>query len=253
MLSLQAACGCEIGNMRSNNEDNFLFADIILKQDNSGLGQVLTLERSLCKPIYFGVFDGMGGEAFGEEASYLAAETMLQYTKTSSDYSGDLNDVIQEANQRICLATRNHNIEIMGSTVVLLKISKDGATILNLGDSKAFLFRENHLEQMSIDHTDRAILEHYGIQNRKPRLTQHLGVEPSEMIIEPSTATIDVQIEDQLLICSDGLTDMVSIEMISEILLHNMSPEVSVSLLIKEALLRGGRDNITVILCKVVG
>lgn len=250
-LTIKAACSCHQGKIRLNNEDNFFFDGVILNQDNSGLEKVLSLEKCLCEPIYFGVYDGMGGEAFGEEASYLAAETLLSYAMASGT-SIDLFEVIQDANQKVCYAARNHNMRVMGSTAVLLKISQDSATMINLGDSKAFLFRGDHLEQISVDHTDQALLKQCGILNRKPKLTQHLGIEPSEMIIEPYATTIDIQFHDHFLLCSDGLTDMISIKRIEEILRHSHSPEKTVDALIKEALTNGGNDNITVIICEVI-
>jgi protein phosphatase len=140
----------------------------------------------------------------------------------------------------------------MGSTAVLLKVSHDSASVLNLGDSKAFLFRKDRMEQISVDHTDRALLEQYGIKKRKPALTQHLGIEPSEMTIDPFSATIDIQLHDQFLICSDGLTDMVSTDRIEEILRSGVRPEKSVHTLINEAIANGGKDNITVIVSKIV-
>jgi protein phosphatase len=251
MLNLKAACGCEIGKMRTNNEDNFFFYRSILNMNNSGLGKMLTLEKNLCKPLYFGVFDGMGGEAFGEEASYLAAKTLLSHVEKFGALT-DLYKVIQEANLKICAASRTHSAGIMGSTAVLLKISHDSASVLNLGDSKAFLFRDDCMEQISIDHTDRAVLEQYGIKKRKPALTQHLGIEPSEMMIDPFSVTIDIQLDDQILICSVGLTDMVSTDRIEEILRNDLQPEKSVHTLINEAIANGGNDNITVIVSKIV-
>lgn len=251
MFILQAACGCETGKIRSNNEDNFFFDGTILEMDNFGLGKVMSFEKKLCEPLYFGVFDGMGGEAFGEEAAYLAAETLLSHAKNSKT-EVDLREIIREANGKICEASMKHNMEIVGSTAVILKVSNDQVTVLNLGDSKAFLFRGNAFKQVTVDHTDQAFLKSYGIQNRKPMLTQHLGIEPSEMIIQPYTTTIDIQPRDQFLLCSDGLTDMVSLERIEEILGHGYNPKMAVEWLIEEALVNGGKDNITVILCKVV-
>lgn len=251
MFILQAACGCNIGKIRANNEDNFFFDGTILEMDNHGLEKVLSIERSLSDLLYCGVFDGMGGEAFGEEASFIAAKTLLSYTKDSRD-EVDLNKVIQTANKQVCHASVNHNIAIMGSTAIILKLSRNQATIVNLGDSKAFLLRNGEFKQISVDDTDQAILKLYGDPKRKPRLTQHLGIEPSEMILEPHFVTVDIQVQDQFLLCSDGLTDMVSVERIEDILRDNASPVCSVDALIKEAIKCGGKDNITVIVCKIV-
>ena len=252
MLKLCAACGCVVGKIRTNNEDNFYFNGTTLKKENAGLGKILTLEKTIRRPIYFGVFDGMGGELFGEEASYLAAETLRCYVKTNRNRSLiDFNTVIQDANTKICSAARARGMGLEGSTAVLLKIDSQQATIANIGDSKAFLYREGYLEQVSVDHTEQALFKEYGIVNRKPRLTQHLGIEPSELVIEPHSVQIDIQPGDQFLLCSDGLTDMVGVEAIKEVLRCNFSPEVTVSELINRAMNGGGKDNTTIVFCKV--
>ena len=81
MYRVTAACGCNIGKVRRNNEDNFYFDGCFLPQENTGLEIIKGYQGKLGQPICFGVFDGMGGEACGEEAAYLAAKTMWEVNK----------------------------------------------------------------------------------------------------------------------------------------------------------------------------
>ena len=76
MRRITAACACHTGFRRHNNEDNFYFAGKCLPKENDGLGEILTCAVPLDQPVCFGVFDGMGGEANGEEAAHLAALAM---------------------------------------------------------------------------------------------------------------------------------------------------------------------------------
>ena len=143
-----------------------------------------------------------------------------------------------------------HNFR-MGSTVVGLYFEKLFAYSFNLGDSKLFCLREKELVQISNDHTDEQYLNEKGIINRKPRLTQHLGIDPAELQLEPCIKRFQYKRGDQYLLCSDGLTDMLKNSEIRELLLTEKNVKASVSRLIRQALERGGRDNVTVILCKI--
>ena len=125
------------------------------------------------------------------------------------------------------------------------------ACIANIGDSKIYLIRNYGLTQLSVDHTDKVLLDQKRITKRKPQLTQHLGIPSSEMIIEPYTKIIKLQSADRFLLCSDGLSDMVPITKIQEIVSRPLSPIEVVQLLTKMAMQNGGRDNITIILCDI--
>lgn len=248
-----SACGCSIGRIRSNNEDNFCFNSIVLQTENRGLRDVLFASGTLDKPFCAGVFDGMGGEAFGEVASCIAANALRE---TSSACIGTpeqiLQDACQAANDQICAEARKRAAGVIGSTMTALWLEGEEAVLLNLGDSKAFLLRDGSLDQISVEHTDRARLEALGITTRKPRLTQHLGIDPSDMILEPAIWKEHTQPGDRFLLCSDGLTDMVFESEIAEILLANEEPSNCVRELINTAIARGGRDNITVVLCNIL-
>ena len=90
-----------------------------------------------------------------------------------------------------------------------------------------------------------------GITNRKPGLTQFLGIEEEEYIIEPHIIELKLKSKDLYLLCSDGLTDMCSEEEITEILDKKDSLKIKTRQLAEAALNHGGRDNITIILCQI--
>lgn len=247
-IIIDAACVCKTGLVRANNEDNFYFAGHILDRDNHGLEE--TLQWSGGPGGVFAVFDGMGGEASGETAAYLAAAALRE----AMDQWGTENFITRvclKANGDICAYARRNRSPLMGSTAVLLAVNGDSAEIVNLGDSRAFLLREGRLEQVSTDHTDAAMLERSGAKRRKPRLTQHLGIPPEEMVIEPARRRGRTYPGDVFLLCSDGLTDMVPAEEIRRILSAPGGAAVCADALAAAALAGGGRDNVTVIVCKL--
>lgn len=217
--------------------------------DNRGLPEILTFSTQLVDPIHFGTFDGMGGEAQGELAAYIAASELRNAATFSPEV--EMTDVLQLANSKICNEARHRNCGVIGTTAAILSFDSTSACATNVGDSKIYRFRNGNLSQVSTDHTDKALLARYGIQTRKPRLTQHLGVDPAEMILEPSVWKDAISPNDCFLICSDGLSDMLSEQEISS-LLTITSPVSCVDNLINRALHNGGRDNVTVIVIRVI-
>ena len=250
--TMDAGCGCVVGQLRANNEDNFLFRGAYLGQDNDGLDRILTWRTSLKTPTYLAVFDGMGGEANGEEAAWIAARTLQECTDQLPGERVSLEDVCQKANGRICQRARERGTGLEGTTVAILCLHDMEAEIANLGDSRIFLLRDNELRQLSVDHTDQDLLQAQGITGRKPRLTQHLGIEPEELVIQPYVSRMETRVGDRFLLCTDGLTDMVQEEEIRQILGALLPMGRTVEELITRALDGGGRDNITVICCDVL-
>ncbi len=250
--ALAAGCGCVVGLRRANNEDNFLFRGIHLEQKNSGLEQTLTWNTSLKSPVYLAVFDGMGGEANGEDAAWIAAKTLKERTDRLPRKRISLEDVCLEANGRICQRARERGAGLEGTTAAILCLHGMEAEVVNLGDSRIFLFRDGKLRQLSVDHTDQALLRAQGITGRKPRLTQHLGIEPEELVIQPHRGRMEARAGDRFLLCTDGLTDMVEEKEIQQILGALLPMDRTVEELIARALEGGGRDNITVICCEVL-
>ena len=248
---IQAACLCNTGLKRKNNEDNFYFGGKTLEENNQGLRAPVSIEASLSGGMCMAIFDGMGGENYGESASFAAAREMQN---SQGSFSGSfvsekkyLERMTAQINAAVVAAAREKSTSHMGSTMVSLHFTPQMVYACNLGDSRAYRLRGGELAQMSKDHvSDRPMPA-----GKKPPLTQHLGIDPEEMLIEPYIIKAELRPGDQYLICSDGLTDMVTNAEIAEILLCSESAEASVGRLIQSALAHGGKDNVTAIVCRI--
>ena len=233
-----------IGNVRSSNQDNLFcvgeYMDCINKgTDNIISGTILPLSKPL-----FAVFDGMGGEEQGEIAAYIAAEQMSKF-KFQNDPHKSLLDYCMIANSEICNFAQENNIHSMGTTAAILMFDKKKAYVCNIGDSKIFSVSNGTLKQISVDHV---CVSAFG---KKPPLSQNLGIPENELIISPYTATFKYKPGDIFLICSDGLTDMMTPMEIENILL-NTDKGTATEILLKTALKNGGKDNVTLILIYAV-
>jgi protein phosphatase len=121
-----------------------------------------------------------------------------------------------------------------------------------LGDSRAYRYRQGEFMQLSVDHTDAAVIKERGITNRRPRLTQYLGIDQQELILEPAISKGEIHKGDWYLLCSDGVTDMLSNFEIADIIHRAKNAEQCVTQIINAALEKGGRDNITAIVCRII-
>lgn len=252
---IDAACGCCTGRIRGNNEDNFYFCGDILEQENSGLEHPVCRKLPLNQEMCFFVFDGMGGEEAGETAAFMCARTAKQHCESSNSpgtsVSQQLEDLCRKMNERVCREAQTLEHGRMGSTAVGLLFRPDEVYACNIGDSRAFRLRDNELMQLSKDDTDFIPLPGMETPKRKPRLSQHFGISPDELTLEPHIAKGELLAGDQYLICSDGLTDMVTNIEICTIMKEHHNAVSGVEALIDRAMAHGGRDNTTVILCRV--
>ena len=249
---LDAACLCNTGKIRKNNEDNFFFDGRCLEVENNGLKHPVEMVKSLRREVCVAVFDGMGGENFGEYASFTAADCMQSTTRKLMDYfiperkflSGmclKINDAVVAKQKELCT-------DRMGSTMVALYFSHGYVYVCNLGDSRAYRLRDGEFLQLSVDHVEKREGEH----RRKAPLTQHLGIDPEEFLIEPYIAKGELQHGDQYLLCSDGLTDMLTNLEIDDIMTTAITTEECAQKLVDAALEKGGKDNVTVIVCRII-
>lgn len=280
---LQAAAVCHQGRVRKNNEDNLYFDKHILAEIHDGIqeGYWITAGES-GQPKLYGVFDGMGGHAKGEVASYIAADTArkaveeqvafdglsdadevadrtLDRTGKSNNSSKEMESeqifallkaICQDANKLVCQEMEEAKSRV-GTTGSMLYFYKSRYYLCNIGDSPIYLVRGGEATPVFEEHTERLMNERlYGKEKTKGKkypLTQHIGIFPEEMTIEPYVTSGAVQAGDIYLICSDGLTDMVVMDEILEIIQEcNELPEVVLRLQ-EKALENGGRDNITII------
>lgn len=249
MFILDAACFCNIGRVRKNNEDNFFFDGRCLPETSDGLKHPVSMVHTLRKEICVAVFDGMGGENFGEAASFAAAAGMQTITRRLKDYffpekrflkdmSIKLNDLVLARAEELCTSR-------MGSTMAALYFSHGYVYSCNLGDSRAYRLRDGEFLQISEDHVEKRE------GKKKTPLTQHLGIDPEDFLIEPHIAKGELKRGDQYLLCSDGLTDMLTNLEIDEIMTQADTAESCARSLVDAAMEKGGKDNITVIICRI--
>jgi protein phosphatase len=204
----------------------------------------------------FVVADGMGGAQAGEVASRIAIEAFEQGLPDSGSPEERLATRVREANERIYeLSRAEHERAGMGTTLTAAYLGDRDVAIAHVGDSRAYLFREGKLMRLTRDHslvgelvrqgklTEEQAEEH----PQRSIITRALGPEAT---VEVDTWSYPVRSGDVLLLCSDGLTSMITEEKITEVLAGARSLEDGAERLIAEANAAGGRDNITVVLSR---
>jgi serine/threonine protein phosphatase PrpC len=252
-VNIDVGARTDVGRVRSNNEDAYRIEPAI------GL---------------YVVSDGMGGEAHGEVASNLAVETIVEHCKASledpaitsygeprpdlSGLSNRLAGAVFLANRRIYeLGERNLENRGMGATVVAAWIEDQRISVAHVGDSRAYLLRAGALEQLTADHSLVAEQVRQGLitpqqaesselQNVLTRaLGPHdeIGIDASEHALMP---------RDTLLMCTDGVSRMVTDEEIASTLMTSVSAQQAVDRLIDLANENGGVDNSTAIVIRII-
>ena len=251
MIRMSAACGCHRGKVRSGNQDNFYFRGQYLEAENDGLEKPLEYSGWERSGMLLAVFDGMGGENYGEMASYAAAKTMQGFRRewfpNAQEDEARLRTWVGELNAAVMAAQQEHHTDRMGTTLVGLYLGRKHIYAWNVGDSRCYLLREGTLRQLSRDHVEPLIRP----GDRKAPLTQYLGLDPQERESEPGILRETLQRGDRYLLCSDGVTDMLGDEQIQKALADGGSCGECVQRLIAEALEQGGKDNITAIVCEI--
>ena len=250
-FTINGACASDTGKIRNNNEDNFFFCGTHLPALHSGTNKSRHFEVTLRRREIMAVFDGMGGENFGEEASHAAALRLCRVRNSLLTliypHTEFLSRSIIEMNQAVVEKKREFYTEQMGTTFVMASFERNAVWICNLGDSRGYLLRNRELKQISVDHVEKFT----GQRSRKAPLTQYLGIDPEELCIEPYMERVELIQGDRLLLCSDGLTDMLTDLEITAVMLEHDASYACVQALIDAALANGGRDNITVIVVSI--
>lgn len=239
----------DVGLKRNLNEDAIFFSD--------DMGLYL-------------VADGMGGHSHGEVASAMAVENVSKRLMAlhipASDRSSSereataLKEAIQEANHQIFIRSKEH-LEAqapgstlmagMGTTLAALYFSRGVAFIAHAGDSRVYRIRNARLERLTRDHSLAEMANQSGSLSMKSGfknvITRALGIEPT---VEVDLRREQLSRGDLFLLCSDGLTNMISDDRIGEILSSIQSLESACRVLINEANRNGGRDNISAVLAR---
>lgn len=244
------------GMVRTKNEDNYCCGGehFPIKDCEERKKEKLIKEKRVSSPESFAVFDGMGGGEKGEVAAFMAAERYLQYADEwkkllsreyfhLSEYLNLVKKNCKDMNCEICGYAKAHKYKMMGTTVASLTIGDREVVGYNLGDSRIYSFYDGKLVQLTTDH----VISAAAFLPRE--LTQCLGIPESELILNPALFREKYKAGTRYLLCSDGLTDMLSDYEIAKILLENKSIEKAVYWLQRGVIEKGAVDNTTIILC----
>ncbi|HBM76251.1 MAG TPA: Stp1/IreP family PP2C-type Ser/Thr phosphatase [Clostridiaceae bacterium] len=243
---LKVACLTDIGRIREINEDSFVHKPI--KQ-----GWDLLM-----------VADGMGGHNAGEVASSIAVQSISEYIEKQAENIEHKENAVEivksaviQANYDIFAKSKQvAGFSGMGTTVTVALISKDVMLIGHVGDSRAYLMRNSSMCKITSDHSLVAELVKNGTitedeaqhHPQKNIITRALGAEES---VQVDTNTIILKPGDTIMLCTDGLTNMLDDKEIEHILLKMDDPSLAVKELVDSANELGGYDNITVLVAKV--
>ena len=208
-------------------------------------------------PLYV-VADGMGGHAAGEVASEIAVNTIVATVPAHADAQG-LADAVVEANREVIEASHDERgREGMGCTVTAAMLEGERLVIAQVGDSRAYLMHKGELQQVTRDHSLMAELIEAGditpeearVHPKRSVITRALGSDP---LMQPDIYELNVEAGDRLLLCSDGLSTMLTDDKIADTLSRIGDAQRCASQLVNEAIEAGGYDNITVIVVDIDG
>ncbi len=213
--------------------------------------------------VVFIVADGMGGHLAGEVASAMAVSTIVERCHGGVTSLDEFGEAIREANRRVIGESgADPNREGMGTTVVAVARMADPENqklaLANVGDSRAYLFDENELRQLSKDHSlvqelvDDGVISPTDARHHPRRniVTRALGIDPGIVV---DLWEIALPVGGRILLCSDGLVDEVEESSIAEVLADESDPEIAANRLIQLANDHGGRDNVSLVLLQRVG
>jgi PPM family protein phosphatase len=262
------------GHVRENNEDSYL-----VMRFGRSLENVLTnVEEDLLEQNYYMngygilVADGMGGMAGGEVASRLALSKLVELIIETSDWTlalqrhQDVATVLERMTERFLQldnilrkeAANDQTLQGMGTTLTVAGAMGSDLIIGHVGDSRAYLLHGDTLTQLTTDHTLAQALIDAGVANRddpasrsmRRVLTAAVGSLGEQ--VEPQVQTFNLSAGDKLLLCTDGLTEMVEDATIAQVLREAKSAQTACQDLVDLSLAAGGTDNVTVVLAHFV-
>ncbi len=205
----------------------------------------------------FVVADGMGGAQAGEVASATAIEVLAAGLGEGESVEQQLSTTVQQANAQIhALSVADDERAGMGTTITAAYVGENNVTLVHVGDSRCYRWRDGILERLTDDHslveemvrqgqlTPEQALEH----PQRSIITRALG---PESVVEPDAQTINARDGDLLLLCSDGLSTMITDDQIAAVMARDKPLKATARGLIAAANEAGGRDNITVVLLRL--
>ena len=241
---VQIGFKCNKGIVRENNEDACF---VIPSHD-----------------VYI-VADGVGGNNSGEVASSTAASEIAAFVneedlascQNAEEIFGFFYEALEIANDSIFdLGSENENNRGMATTAVVAYVRDDSAYVSNIGDSRAYLFRNGRLNKITTDHTyvneliSKGLITEEEAENHRQKnvITKALG---TEKLADPDFYKVSLEKNDILMLCTDGLHGEVPHEAMEKILENSKSMNETCALLVDEAIRYGGRDNITVVCIRI--
>jgi len=258
------------GKVRPSNEDQFLIAELArtLRIQQTSLPQP-TMYQGRSRGHVFLVADGMGGHAAGEVASALSVEAVEGFVVEllrrfsnlqAADEHGvlaDLREAVRQADARIFEEVGQHpELAGMGTTLTMAFTSGRRLFVIHAGDSRCYLHRGGTLEQLTEDHTLVAEMARRGeISPQEARhhrlrhvVTNVLGGDRAGVQVDVQRVSLEVG--DALLLCSDGLTEMLDDGRIAAVLAAEDDPRQACERLVAEANAAGGKDNVTTVVAR---
>lgn len=241
---LVASMQSDVGCVRAGNEDNGQYASPSETQLRADKGALMI------------VCDGMGGHTSGEVASHLAVETIRrEYYASAAEPSQAIKEATERANREVYqTAVADETLRGMGTTCTALALCRGMAFCAHVGDSRLYMLREEEIYQLTEDHSAVMELVKMGVITMdeardhpdKNVILRALGTAP-QLEVSVWNAPLPVRENDQFLLCSDGLYDLVADEEIKMVLrARRDDPQTACGELIALAKERGGHDNITV-------
>lgn len=228
---------------------------IITSRTDTGLVRRNNQDAVIQGSGLLGIADGMGGHNGGETASAGAREGMLQALEGREPSEEALEEAISQVNQALWnRQLEDTSLSGMGTTLTVLWPAGDRMLIGHVGDSRAYLLREGHLRQVTQDHSMVADMVRRGLLTEEQAsthpmrnyITRAVGTEPT---IQADILSLERQAGDQWLVCSDGLHGLLSREDL-ERLMAEPNLEEAADEMLRLALDRGGRDNISLLLAR---
>ncbi|MDZ4169723.1 MAG: Stp1/IreP family PP2C-type Ser/Thr phosphatase [Coriobacteriia bacterium] len=225
----------DVGRVRSHNEDAIM-----------------------TDPPLFAVADGLGGHEAGEVASQIAIETLRDHAPRKPDANA-LARAVRAANAEVIRAAREGvGRSGMGTTITAAIVDGTQIVIAQVGDSRAYLLRQGHLTRITDDHSMVADLIRSGqlteeesrVHPNRSVITRALGTDPN-MVAD--TFAVEGEQDDRLLLCSDGLTGMLTDDVIAQMLGDYRDPATAARTLIDAANEAGGQDNVSVVVVDIGG
>lgn len=212
-------------------------------------------------PACFVIADGMGGHQCGEVASKQAVDSvcdqLLRANWETDDIPELLRDIIVSVNEELYqFSLLDESTQGMGTTLIITVLINRKLFIGHVGDSRVYLIRDNTIEKVTWDHSfieelvkNGSITKDEAINHpKKNMITRAVGY---ELDLQVDTYEIDVLDNDNILLCTDGLTNMLAEEEILDIITRTDDPQVACDILIQSANNNGGDDNVTVIIGRI--